>query len=58
MTPARFDRPELAPLWAEARRRFETTGGPVSRVRLRGLQPDERAALADLLGLAYTPTRR
>jgi uncharacterized protein (TIGR02679 family) len=55
MTAARFDRPELATLWAELRRRFESTDGRVSRVRLRGLQPSERAALADLLGLAYTP---
>ena len=55
MTGAHFDRPELAPLWAELRRRFETTVGPVSRIRLRRLQPAERTALADLLGLAYTP---
>lgn len=55
MTPARFDRPELAPLWAAVRRRFEATAGPVTRVRLHGLEPSERAALADLLGLAYTP---
>jgi uncharacterized protein (TIGR02679 family) len=55
MTAARFDRPELATLWAELRRRFECTDGRVSRVRLRGLQPNERGALADLLGLAYTP---
>ncbi|WP_197698205.1 TIGR02679 family protein [Micromonospora viridifaciens] len=27
----------------------------MSRIRLHGLQPAERAALADLLGLAYTP---
>ncbi|MEV4544723.1 TIGR02679 family protein [Micromonospora echinaurantiaca] len=55
MTAARFDRPELAPLWTELRRRFEGTDGRVSRVRLHHLQPAERAALADLLGLAYTP---
>ncbi|MET8353830.1 MULTISPECIES: TIGR02679 family protein [unclassified Micromonospora] len=55
MTAARFDRPELAPLWAEARRRLAATDGTVSRVHLRGLRPAERAALADLLGLAYTP---
>ncbi|MCW3840413.1 TIGR02679 family protein [Micromonospora yasonensis] len=55
MSATRFDRPELAPLWAEARRRFEATDGPVTRLSLRGLQPDERAALADLLGLAHTP---
>ncbi|MFG2054207.1 TIGR02679 family protein [Micromonospora sp. NPDC048930] len=55
MSAARFDRPELAPLWAEARRRFEATDGPVTRIRLHSLQPDEREALADLLGLAYTP---
>lgn len=55
MNAAPFDRPELAPLWVEARRRFEATDGPVSRIRLHGLQPDERDALADLLGLAYTP---
>ncbi|MGW5666567.1 TIGR02679 family protein [Micromonospora sp. NPDC003776] len=55
MSATRFDRPELAPLWAEARRRFEATDGPVNRIRLHGLQPQERAAIADLLGLAYTP---
>ncbi|SCG55412.1 TIGR02679 family protein [Micromonospora halophytica] len=55
MTAARFDRPDLAPLWAEARRRFEATDAPVSRVRLRALRPAQREALADLLGLAYTP---
>ncbi len=49
--PAAFDRPELAPLWTELRRRFEA-GGPVRTVRLAGLQLDQRAALADLLGLA------
>ncbi|MCW3820108.1 TIGR02679 family protein [Micromonospora sp. DR5-3] len=55
MSAARFDRPELAPLWAEARRRFEASDGPVNRIRLHDLQPDARAALADLLGLAQTP---
>ena len=52
--PAAFDRPELAPLWAELRQRFEA-GGPVRTVRLAGLQLEQRAALADLLGLARLP---
>ena len=55
--PAAFDRPELAPLWAELRRRFEA-GGPVRTVRLAGLQLEQRAALADLLGLARLPPER
>lgn len=55
MNASRLDRPELATLWTAARRRFEATDGPVARIRLTGLGPDERVALADLLGLAHTP---
>ncbi|HEV7452052.1 MAG TPA: TIGR02679 family protein [Pseudonocardiaceae bacterium] len=54
--PAAFDRPELAALWTELRRRFEATGdGEVRTVRLARLDPTERSALADLLGLARLP---
>lgn len=52
---ARFGRPDLAPLWQEARRRFEDGGGSVTRLRLRGLSPDQRAAVADLLGWPRLP---
>lgn len=52
---ARFGRPELEPLWREARRRFENSATPVTRLTLRGLSPAQRSALADLLGLAHTP---
>jgi uncharacterized protein (TIGR02679 family) len=54
--PAAFDRPELAALWAELRRRFEAAGGgEVRTVRLSGLDPAQRSALADLLGWARLP---
>jgi uncharacterized protein (TIGR02679 family) len=54
--PQAFDRPELAPLWTELRRRYEATGdGEVRTVRLARLGPAERSALADLLGLARLP---
>jgi uncharacterized protein (TIGR02679 family) len=54
--PAAFDRPELAALWAELRRRYEAAGdGEVRTVRLTRLDPAERAALADLLGLVRLP---
>lgn len=52
---ARFGRADLAPLWREARRRFEEAGGPVSRLRLRGLSLEQRAAVADLLGWPRLP---
>jgi uncharacterized protein (TIGR02679 family) len=52
---ARFGRPELDPLWREARRRFEASDVPVTRLSLRGLTLPQRSALADLLGLAHTP---
>jgi len=38
-----------------ARRRFEQSTGPVSRLTLHGLDRDQRAALADLLGVGYLP---
>ncbi len=50
---ARFDRPELAPLWAELRHRFEQ--GPVTTIRLRNLTTAQQHALADLLGQARLP---
>jgi len=50
----RFDRPELAPLWREARRRFEEAV-PIARLSLRGLSESERRAIADLLGLGRLP---
>ncbi len=57
--PAAFDRPDLAPLWTELRRRFEAAGdGEVRTVRLARLDPAQRAALADLLGLARLPAER
>jgi uncharacterized protein (TIGR02679 family) len=52
----RFGRPELAPLWAELRRRLETSGGVVSRVRVGPLDPAQRVAVADLLGLDRLPS--
>jgi uncharacterized protein (TIGR02679 family) len=51
---ARYGVPELAPLWRALWDRF-SSGRPVSRVRLAGLEPDQRAALADLLGLDRLP---
>ena len=55
--PAAFDRPELAPLWTELRRRFEM-GSTVRTVQLAGLRLEQRAALADLLGLARLPAEQ
>lgn len=58
--PEAFDRPELAVLWAELRRRLEAAGdnGEVRTIRLSALNPAERSALADLLGLARWPAER
>jgi uncharacterized protein (TIGR02679 family) len=54
--PRAFDRPELAALWTELRRRYEAVGdGEVRTVRLARLDPAERSALADLLGLPRLP---
>ncbi|HEY6423858.1 MAG TPA: TIGR02679 family protein [Pseudonocardiaceae bacterium] len=54
--PEVFDRPELGALWTELRRRFEAAGdGEVRTVRLARLDPAQRSALADLLGLARLP---
>jgi uncharacterized protein (TIGR02679 family) len=52
---ARFDRPELAPLWSALRERLERSTGPVRRVRLGPLSRDQRVAVADLLGLDRLP---
>ena len=51
---SRFDRPGLAPVWAELARRFGDGEPPVS-VTLRNLSTDERQAVADLLGLDRLP---
>jgi uncharacterized protein (TIGR02679 family) len=46
--------PELAPLWQALWQRY-SSGHAVSSVRLRGLDPAQRSALADLLGLDRVP---
>ncbi|MGW3472232.1 TIGR02679 family protein [Saccharopolyspora sp. NPDC000995] len=51
---ARYDTPELAPLWRSLWERL-SSGRAVNSVRLCGLAPDQRAALADLLGLDRLP---
>src|SRR5690349_15335242 len=51
---ARYDTPELAPLWRALWERL-SSGRAVNSVRLCGLAPDQRAALADLLGLDRLP---
>ena len=52
---ARFGRPELAPLWSALRDRLERSARPVRRVRVGPLAPEQRVALADLLGLDRLP---
>jgi uncharacterized protein (TIGR02679 family) len=52
---ARFGRAELAPLWSALRDRLERSAGPVRRVRVGPLSPEQRVALADLLGLDRLP---
>jgi uncharacterized protein (TIGR02679 family) len=52
---ARFDRPDLAPLWHALRARSERDPGPVTRITVRLERAEERSALADLLGLAQLP---
>lgn len=52
---ARFDRPELAPLWRALRDRLERSTEPVRRVRVGPLSADQQVALADLLGLGRLP---
>jgi uncharacterized protein (TIGR02679 family) len=46
--------PHLAVLWKEAHRRL-STGTAVTAIRLRGLNEDERHALAELLGIDGLP---
>jgi uncharacterized protein (TIGR02679 family) len=46
--------PHLAALWKEAHRRL-STGAAVTAIRLRGLNEDERHALAELLGIDGLP---
>lgn len=52
---ARFDRPELAPLWHAVRARLERGPSPVTRITVRLDRAEERSALADLLGLVRLP---
>ncbi|TDC96970.1 TIGR02679 family protein [Actinomadura sp. 7K507] len=52
--PGRLRAADLKPLWTELHRRF-SAGAHVSRVTLRGLDDDQRAALADLLGMDRYP---
>ncbi len=54
--PDRLRAADLRPLWTELHKRF-STGAAVSRVTLKNLDDDQRAALADLLGMdRYPPT--
>ena len=46
--------PDLAPLWQVLWQRY-SSGQTVARVTLRALDPQQRSALADLLGLDRTP---
>jgi uncharacterized protein (TIGR02679 family) len=46
--------PELAPLWQALWQRY-SSGKAVASVTLRGLDPSQRSALADLLGLDRMP---
>ena len=48
------DRPGLAPVWTELARRFGDGEPPVS-ITLRDLSPEERQAVADLLGMDRLP---
>lgn len=51
----RLGRPALAPIVEELARRLDEGRGTPTRITLRGLQGDQRSALADLLGLAKLP---
>lgn len=52
--PERLRAADLKPLWAALHKRF-STGTTVSRVTVKGLDRDQRAAVADLLGLDRYP---
>lgn len=52
--PARLRAADLKPLWTTLHKRF-STGTAVSRVTVKGLDDDQRAALADLLGMDRYP---
>ncbi|GAA1821199.1 TIGR02679 family protein [Actinomadura chokoriensis] len=52
--PNRLRDADLRPLWTELHKRF-STGAAVSRVTLKNLDGDQRAALADLLGMDRYP---
>lgn len=54
--PEALRRTELAPLWREVHRRL-SSGRPVSRLRVGPMTDEQRAALADLLGLDRLPER-
>ncbi|MEV3938269.1 TIGR02679 family protein [Glycomyces sp. NPDC049804] len=54
MIPPYLRSPHLAALWKEAHRRL-STGAAVTAIRLRGLNEDERHALAELLGADRLP---
>jgi uncharacterized protein (TIGR02679 family) len=51
----RLARPGLEPVVDELARRLSEGGGAPVRIRLRSLRPDERAAIADLLGTPRLP---
>ncbi|HEX6311313.1 MAG TPA: TIGR02679 family protein [Acidimicrobiia bacterium] len=55
MAAERLGRPGLEPVVDELARRLSEGGGAPVRIRLRSLQPDERAAIADLLGTPRLP---
>jgi uncharacterized protein (TIGR02679 family) len=52
---ARLARPELDPVVDELLRRLGESSATPVKLTLRGLQPEARAALADLLGMARLP---
>ncbi|SNS06313.1 TIGR02679 family protein [Actinomadura mexicana] len=52
--PARLRAADLKPLWTVLHKRF-STGAAVSRITVRGLDGDQRAAIADLLGMDRYP---
>ncbi|WP_412516723.1 TIGR02679 family protein [Actinomadura madurae] len=52
--PERLRAADLKPLWATLHKRF-STGTAVSRITVQGLDRDQRAAVADLLGMDRYP---
>lgn len=51
----RLGRPALTPIVDELARRLDEGRGTPTRITLRGLEGDQRSALADLLGVAKLP---